>query len=62
MNKSPTKTMSWLRVLLGVALLAGICPQLTAAMERVVARNAPVSSWDIGRFPGSSLQCSYIVV
>ncbi len=34
MDKSPTKTMSWLRVLLGVALLAGICPQLAAAQDQ----------------------------
>jgi hypothetical protein len=33
MDKSPKKTMSWLQVLLGVALLAGICPQLAAAQD-----------------------------
>jgi hypothetical protein len=34
MNESPTKKMSWLWVLLGVALLAGICPQLAAAQDQ----------------------------
>ena len=34
MNESPTKTMRWLQVLLGIALLAGICPQLAAAQDQ----------------------------
>ena len=34
MDKSPTETTTWLRVLLGVALLTGIWPQLAAAQDQ----------------------------